>query len=351
MDRHGSGQRPDVQDPVPLTRHNGFGVASTISGAESCEENGIYESESAITENCKLDHEAQLCGGVSNMKISETELSDCITMNGSVDGTAVSESRLSGDAKDLATCRIQDLKISNGSSKSSSPSVEENTSLVGKVHYAPHLYFTSSSTGNGEMRNGNVECKQLANFGSAEKNRSSKILSAPCKETSLIVPDSQCEGVMHDVPSPAGSKHYPSIMSTVASSSEDYNYGYSGYQASPTTSGSPKALNLSDLTGDYDSHLFSLRLGRQLCEQSWNASYSSMPSQLRSQFQNNNSLNVMQQSLSFGRNVIPHANGFVTGPIFYSISPQILPGASFGVEEMSKPRGTGTYLPNMVYLF
>ncbi|KAJ0088925.1 hypothetical protein Patl1_31518 [Pistacia atlantica] len=353
LDRHGSGQRPDVQDPAPLNRHNGFGATSTFSGTESCEDQTTYESESTnpsgITENCRLDHEAQLCGGVSNIKISETEPSDCRTMNelhGSVDGTAVSENRLSGDAKDLATSRIQDLKISNGASKSSSPTVEENPYLVGKAHHAPHLYFTSSPTGNGEVINGNVEWKQPANFGSAEKNTSSGILPALCKETSLIVPDYQDEGAIHDVLSPAGSKHHPLIMSTVAWSSEDFNYGYSGYQASPKTSGSPKALNfLSDLSGDYDIHLTSLHHGWSWYEHTLNASYSPMSSQLLSQFPNKNSWDVIQ-SLPFRRNVIPHANGVMPRPIFYPINPQILPGASFGIEEMPKPRGTGTYFPN-----
>ncbi|XP_044472959.1 uncharacterized protein LOC123201491 isoform X2 [Mangifera indica] len=348
LDRHGSGQRPDVQDLVPLTR---FGATSTFSGTESCEDQTIYESESSnssgITDNGRLDHKAQLCGGLINIKMCETEPSECRTMNeshGSVDRTAVSEVRLCGDAKDLATSRIQDLKITNGASRSSSPIIEENTSLVGKAHHAPYLYFTSSPTENGEVGNGNIEWKQPANFGCAEKHSTAGVLHAPCKENSLIVPRYQDDGAMHDVLSPAGSKYYP-IMSTVGCSSEDFNYGYSGYQASSMTSGTPKAL--SDLSGNYNSHLISLHHGWLWHEHTLNASYSSVPPQLLSQIQNKNSWDVMQQSLPVTRNSIPHANGIVPRPLFYPMNRLILLGQNFGMEEMSKPRGTGTYFPNM----
>lgn len=268
--------------------------------------------------------------------------------HGSVDRTAVSEVCLCGDAKDLATSRIQDLKITNGASRSSSPIIEENTSLVGKAHHAPYLYFTSSPTGNGEVGNGNIEWKQPANFGCAEKHSSAGVLHAPCKENSLIVPRYQDDGAMHDVLSPAGSKYHP-IMSTVGCSSEDFNYGYSGYQASSMTSGTPKAL--SDLSGNYNSHLISLHHGWLWHEHTLNASYSSVPPQLLSQIQNKNSWDVMQQSLPVTRNSIPHANGIVPRTLFYPMNRLILLGPNFGMEEMSKPRGIGTYFPNMVYLF
>ncbi|KAJ4704269.1 PAP/OAS1 substrate-binding domain superfamily [Melia azedarach] len=356
LDRHGSGQRPDVQDPVPLSRHNGIGSTSTFSGTELCQEDQTtYEPESvnssSITENSRFDHEAQFCGGVGKMKIS----SDCRTVNEphcSRDGTAVSENRLSGDAKDLATSKISTLVTSNSTSKSSSPSGEESTSLSSKAYHGPHLYFNSSMMVNGEMRNGNAEWKQPVNSGSAEKNLSSGILPAPCKETNLILLDCQEEkqlDVNHDVLSPAGSKHHPPLMGMAAWSSEDFSYGYSGYQALTRTAGSPKATNtLSDLSGDYESHLISLNHGRWWYEHALNASYSPMSPQLVSQFQGKNSWEVIQRSLPFRRNVVPqmNANGVVPRPLFYPMNPPILPGANFGMEDMPKPRGTGTYFPN-----
>ncbi|TXG58955.1 hypothetical protein EZV62_016784 [Acer yangbiense] len=351
LDRHGSDQRPDVQDLVPMSRHNEFGATSTFSGAESYQEDqSIYESESTpssgITENCRSDHEGPLHAGGGNVKLSGMESSYSRIVNeshGSVDGTSVAEKRLSGDAKDLATSKIQSLKISNDVPKSSSPTGEESNNMLGKVHLAPHLYFTHSM-GNGEMTNGNTE-----------KKVSSGLSSAQYKETGLNGNqddrDENYSSVNHDVLSPVGSKHHPSLTSTGAWSSEDLNYGYSSYQASPRT-GSPEALNsLSDLSGDHDSHLSSLHHGQRFYERALNASYSPMSPQHLSQFHNNNPWDVIPQALPFRQHVIPqmNANGVGPRPIFYSINPPMLTGASFAMEEIPKPRGTGTYFPNTTH--
>lgn len=359
MDRHGSGQRPDVQDPVPLSRYNGFGVSSTFSGTELCrEDQTIYESEpnsSGKTENCRIDDEAELCGGVGKIKVSGMESSYCRTINephNSGNGTAVSETRLSGDAKDLATSKNLNLVISNETSKCSSLSGEES-----KARHAPHLYFSSSTMGNGEIRNGNSEWKQQLNSGSAEKNVTSGILPTHYKETGLILLNGQDENqldVNHGASSPVESNHHPSLMSTIPWSTEEFNFSYSGYHASPRTVGSPRAANsLSDLSGDYESHQISLNHVWWWYEHALNSSYSPMSPQLLSQFQSKNSWDLMQRSLPFRRNIIPQmsANGAVPRPLFYPMTPPMLPGASFGMEEMPKHRGTGTYFPNTVYLF
>ncbi|KAL9425850.1 hypothetical protein AB3S75_032755 [Citrus x aurantiifolia] len=361
LDRHGSGQRPDVQDPVPLSRYNGFGVSSTFSGTELCrEDQTIYESEpnsSGKTENCRIDDEAELCGGVGKIKVSGMESSYCRTINephnsgnephNSGNGTAVSETRLSGDAKDLATSKNLNLVISNETSKCSSLSGEES-----KARHAPHLYFSSSTMGNGEIRNGNSEWKQQLKAGSAEKNVTSGILPTHYKETGLILLNGQDENqldVNHGASSPVGSNHHPSLTSTIPWSTEEFNFSYSGYHASPRTVGSPRAANsLSDLSGDYESHQISLNHVWWWYEHALNSSYSPMSPQLLSQFQSKNSWDLMQRSLPFRRNIIPQmsANGAVPRPLFYPMTPPMLPGASFGMEEMPKHRGTGTYFPN-----
>ncbi|KAL0375436.1 UNVERIFIED_CONTAM: hypothetical protein Sradi_3459300 [Sesamum radiatum] len=42
-----------------------------------------------------------------------------------------------------------------------------------------------------------------------------------------------------------------------------------------------------------------------------------------------------------------HHNGFHPSPAMYTVQPLLVPGVPFGWEEMPKPRGTGTYFPNM----
>ena len=76
LDRHGSGQRPDVQDPVPISGSNVFGTASSYSGTESQEDQTIHESEYAylngMTAESRLGYEGLTHAGVTNVKTSGT---------------------------------------------------------------------------------------------------------------------------------------------------------------------------------------------------------------------------------------------------------------------------------------
>lgn len=346
LDRHGSEQRPDVQDPVPMSRHNGFSPMSVVSGAEFYQEDQcIYESESTIssgtTENHKSEHEGSMHVG-GNVESSNSKIAN--VSHGCVDGNAISERRLSGDAKDLATSKIQSLKISDDVVQSS----------TGEDSNTPHLYSTRSPR-NGEVIKSDIELKQSINSGLSENKVASECSIANGKLTGPSDHDDQ-EGkhltvsVSHDVQSPVGSKCPPFLMN-MAPLSEDANYGYSCHQASPGTCVTPETLNsVSDLSGDYDSHLISLHHGRWCFEHALNASYSPMSPPMVPTFHNKNSWDLIPRSLSFRRNVIPHmnTNGVVPRPIYYPINPPILPGASFAMDEMPKPRGTGTYFPNAV---
>lgn len=351
LDRHGSGQRPDVQDPVPVTRHNEYVALSLVSGTGLCQENQtVYESEpsnsSGMTGYYRSDNGGPLFMGVDK-KVSEKDLGISETQ-GFARGAAVSENRLRGDAKDLSTSRVQGLTISCHTPKSSSQRGEESVSSLGKAYYAPHL-FSRSFRGNGEMRNGDKEQKQdRSSF--TEMKLTSDVLPASGEETGLTLCSYGNENLLiggHDDPS-FGSKRYSSLVNSVARSSEDH-HGYSGYQASASSAGCSETSNLlSDLTGDYNSQKTSLHYGRWWFEYSLNVPHSSMSSPLPSQFQSNNSWDVIRRSVQYRQNVLPqmNANGVVPRPLFLPMNPPILPAAGFGMEEISKPRGTGTYFPN-----
>ncbi|XVF65932.1 hypothetical protein PTKIN_Ptkin09bG0290700 [Pterospermum kingtungense] len=358
LDRHGSGQRPDVQDIDPLSRFSGFGAASSVSGTESCQEDQtLYESESSNSSTMTGNHRSDIEGSlhkVNNGNVSrrKTNLDKNLDkLQGSVNTISVSEIRLSGDAKDLATSRIQGLVISNDAHKSCPPNAEKSVSSLDKVRHAPHLYFRSSSLENGDIRNGNAECKQPENSGFTEKNVTSGILHANSEEMSTNVRVNHSENqlvVSQGVQSPVGSKQHR-LISKSAWSSEELYPGYSRHPASSGATGSREALSsLSDLSGDYDTHLGSLNYCRWCYDYAFSASVTPISSPLVSQFQSKNSWDVVRQSAQFRQNAVSpiNANGVVPRQAYYPVNPPMLHGVGFGMEEMPKPRGTGTYFPN-----
>ncbi|GAV77176.1 hypothetical protein CFOL_v3_20648 [Cephalotus follicularis] len=347
LDRHGSGQRPDVQDPVPASGHSEFGSPMTFSYIVTCQEE--QKSSSDITGNSRLDHEALVCGGVHNVNLLGVDLNIGRTMNEpqvSANGIGVSENRLSGDANDLATSRMESLAILIDKPQSSLSSGQDTICSLGKPSYAPHLYFSRSLTENGELRNGNPELNKPEISWSAEKNVSSAILPAHNEDTRSVSLSDQDDNRWvdnHRILSPVRSKDISSLLGPI-SWSEDLDHGHSSYRDSTGIAGSPEALiSLSDLSGDYETHLNSLHYGRWCYDYAIGTPIPPMSSPLLSQFHSKNSWDVVRQSLQFRQ---MNANGVVPRPVFYPMNPSILPGAPFGIEEMPKPRGTGTYIPN-----
>ena len=291
LHRHGSGQRPDV---VPYVRFN----RSHVSTANHFQDGQMaYESESssssgaAAAGNGRHDQEDLLCAGGPNVLSTAPRLD--------VSGLHVETTTPSGDAKEeLASVSFQKLEISEDAMESVSP-------LNGKHHHIS----------NGEVLNG----KGVENF-------SKRVHSN--------------ENVNEHVGN-EGSVHNTSLMDPVAVIQENMHLQYAGHCVSDTPS------LLSDLTGDYESQLNSLRYGRWWFDYVQNGPLSPLsPHGLP----NNNSWEVVRHALPFGRNAPGpvNVNGVVPRQVFFHMNPQMIPNANFGIEEMPKPRGTGTYFPNAV---
>ncbi|XP_059644740.1 uncharacterized protein LOC132286427 isoform X2 [Cornus florida] len=376
LDRHGSGQRPDVQDPVPMSGHNGFGPALSFSETESCQEDkAIPEfrptNSIGVTGDFKLDTDWSSQNGGNNSKVSGMEIKMTRTTSGqangqqkgskevvhstslseaegSVHGTAVLGYRVSGDAEDLATSRIRGLNISNDSLKSAAPSGEESISMLGAAHHAPHLYFSGSKMGNGEMKYGDSDPEELEYSDSTVNKFSSGLLQAHDERTGISDGCDQDKNQLvgnHEVLTSVIPKDIYSV-STVAACLEDI---HPGYRFSAGTAGGDEYLNsLSDLTGDYESHFNSMQYGRWLYESTFNSPTLPMPSPMPSQFHGKNSWHTIWNSSQVKRNGFSHtnANGIIPRPMLYPMNTLLIPGPAFGVEEMPKPRGTGTYFPN-----
>ncbi|KAF5737282.1 hypothetical protein HS088_TW13G00161 [Tripterygium wilfordii] len=316
LDRHGNGQRPDVQDPVPMARHNGTDT-TLFSGAKSY-------------------HEDPMLSGM-DMTLNGPRSSRMIGAN----GTPLSGIRLSGDAKDLATSRLQGLKLADHATKSSSAPVAKET--VASTH-KPHL--NSSAKGNGEMNNGKSDLKLPESSVATNKRVSSGISPAPGEDKGFVAHSDHDEDYLtnHRAVSPSGSMKNNSLRSPAAWSVEDL----SSYQMLVGAGGNSEALNsLSDLSGDYKSHLNSYYHGRRWFESFLNASAPVSPT-MPLQLWGKNSREVPRRSVQFRQSSFSpvNANGIIPRPVFYPMSPPVLPGRSLGMEEMPKAKGTGTYIPN-----
>ncbi|CAN1303324.1 hypothetical protein LINPERPRIM_LOCUS25802 [Linum perenne] len=265
LDRHGNGQRPDVQDPVPMDGHHGYSARSAFSLTETGQ-NGQRNSEPEYPE-------------ANGIKLSDTEekCSKNTTGAGKLEnGSLFSHHRLYGDAKDLASSRIQHLSISNNGPRYSGTKIESPTQPVQQLQ-APHLNFTGD----------------------------------------------------HVILSPIGS--------SAAFPSKDLQPGHFG-------TGNFEALDsLSDLSGDYEAHLNSLSHGRWCYEYVPTCPITPISPMMFSPFQNKNYGDGMRRPTHYRQTT----NGVSPRPVLSSINPPFLHGAMFGMEEVSKQRGTGTYFPNV----
>ncbi|KAK6118205.1 hypothetical protein DH2020_047991 [Rehmannia glutinosa] len=190
---------------------------------------------------------------------------------------------------------LNNLKISTDSSIRQTPIAKEAVTAVGTPYHAPHMYFSNSKSRDGATW---------------DKN-----------------PDSDKDEVDF---------------------SGDRNHMDSD-QGSASRSETPESLNPSDLTGDYESYLQCLRHGRWCYEYGLGMHSLPLPPMPTTPYQNNSPWDggilpvshYKQNGFSYR-----HHNGFHPSSQVYAVQPVLLPGVTFGWEEVPKPRGTGTYFPN-----
>ncbi|KAJ4978088.1 hypothetical protein NE237_008868 [Protea cynaroides] len=371
LDRHGSGQRPDVQDSVPTFDANVPGPAYSKSAIEKDKKDRIRSDSaflSSITSvrESRIDHLGNVCEGLTNLKISKLEANPGMQIatepqgystkvvpppmlfesDGSASGNAVSGYHLAGGAKGLATSRIQGFRNTSETTKSSSPSTEAGTSPFGKAHHAPHLYFSHSSLKSTKSGNGNSERTKPLNSSIPEV--SSSLPCFPDEENGITLrpdlegtePITSSSSYMfsnHENATFVGSANGVLYVNSGVYPLEDLSLGFEGMD----TAGSREIQGfLADLSGDIESHLKSLQYGRFCQEYAFCGPLMPFPPPSSSQFQN---MHAWQFKHSMFHH--PNANGTVPGPTFYPGNPSMVSSGAFGAEEMIKPRGTGTYFP------
>ncbi|KAL8102063.1 hypothetical protein AgCh_026809 [Apium graveolens] len=332
LDRHGSGPRPDVRDVVymlapSVTRH-----ATSIPESESNQ-----EEEDGVCIFTALNSEMNF-GTVNGKQTGSTHLSTVV--DGSATGSNVPNlnCHLSVDAEADAMSRMEALQIQNDTQNSPSTSREKTDLQERKPHYAPHLYFCKPSLG---CRESKYEESVMTQSEDCDKRVSYKDRQELDEEKGTDNGHNQ------------GSEVLGPVRSVNVSSADSLTPN--GSLASTNNAASPESSDSSlDLLGDFDAHFHCLQYGQWFLEvsstmQAWPVPRPPLPPPPPPlHIYSMNSWNAIQHSSL--QNVFSNGNvnGLVHGPGFCPpINPMVVPHASYGFEEMPKPRGTGTYFPNL----
>ncbi|XP_068635536.1 uncharacterized protein [Aristolochia californica] len=385
LDRHGSGQRPDVHDPISAMPYGASGIGS-ISFKSVDEENplegknekavvGSPSLDSSTTRESKADYKRALIEDIKSIKISGMEkkigigdelqrctkyggYSAAVQYNSSKEVGSVSGSRLAGDAQDLATARLSGCRTTNEACKSSSllGNTEACSSLVPRIHHAPHLYFSGQFSEDGKPADEKLASTEVTKTSVHAVEASAVVL--PLHETgwqglNTSIASSTMEQFMFCRQNADPSKELHGGKPILVSS----NYSTACSSGMKGQSEISEGLTtLSDLSGDFDSHLKCLFYGNYCHEYVWSAPVFPIPPLSPSGYRSNPwdlSRELPRHSAALERGAFLHAslNGIVPGPQFppshayYPVTPPLISGA-FNMEDMPKTRGTGTYFPN-----
>lgn len=206
---------------------------------------------------------------------------------------------------DLATSGLDGLKISTDSSTSTS-----NYRVDAPIS-VPHVFFSKSKQHGRSIMNGSLDSDQMY------KTENQLI------EKDVAVASSKTRDVFRDQKS---------------------SFLLSGDSSRPETE------NQRDLAGDYDSYLQYLHYGRSCFEYGFGMHSLPMPPFLNPSYQRNGVWDGLLPPMHHEQNGYSHQhqNGFHPNPPIYAVPAVILQGVPYGWEDVPKPRGTGTYFPNMV---
>lgn len=295
LDRHGSGERPDVQyNVLNYGYHNGFVFNVPSSYMEIPKDDQYSGSQSAYS--IGLDelpnYRRTPPHGLSSEEVNTAS------------GFGVEQSSvLSAKLKVVVHTFEQNLEMPNEASGS------EVGSMVSQSNHFPHLDITKDA----ELIDVDSEREHSENSGDADVSSSSSQRSVG--------------------PSPDEPKLQTSQLSRLSLSAEDFVPSrHHGLWASRTPD---LTKSLPNLDGDYENQLSSLQFGRRWFDYAMGAApVPTLPPTFVSQH------HYPQRS--------PKAFA-PPMPGFYPRSSQIAFGSSSGGEDMHKPRGTGTYFPKMVF--
>lgn len=350
LDRHGSGDRPDVQDAssscpkilkVGTIDHNVMGSSSNLNAEDGYEDSQSSGSLASGSNGTLVDE-------INNIKISDlgqentskkhdryslstfdaNRLDDCSRIDSITPEEDFPES-VKDDDRDFALERAFDSRSLGDNFKAST---------FGKAHHDPHFFFHVENVGEDKkygnlssVDSGTVNVPSRSSITPLEEIRydSKSSSSTSFRKSTLTAPASAI-----NEPSPLSGNCYLSEHSSFQECSNDGNLN----NASATCS------NLSDLSGDYPLYYRNL-LHSQEFQECVSSPYLA-PVYQTCQFQNKQSWSMPNIYSHVGVNGLVHMPPFP--PSCYLLQP-VIPN-DYGAKDITKTRGTGTYLPNTVTL-
>lgn len=354
MDRHGGGERPDVQDLVPrslsstLIEANGFGFVPSVDKLEKepayklMSESPTAKSYRDLNEemkNVKISGCDDVEGRTQLQKSLSYKQKNSTKMEPNGEEIGVSSGRLIGDAKDLATVRTSALGSLTESSKALASTKEDGVLDFRKAHHAPHLVFRPEY----RTRNGLKLDQVISTSLDASCNVPlARDLSSNEEVINSKHPDS-CE-----TDSSLNSRYWPGDFGNASPSQCSISVDCVGDGNS--INGPSASLNeMSDLSGDYEMHFNSLNYALWCHEQTMSSYFLPMHRSPQYSFYHH-SKDVWPRGSMF-----THINSSLLSPrppfspaSRYSVNQPFLSG-SYNVDDVPKTRGTGTYFPNTNY--
>ncbi|KAK9723683.1 hypothetical protein RND81_05G017700 [Saponaria officinalis] len=290
LDRHGNGQRPDVQDHLPLSNCNGFNPKISLLFDERYQD---QINESVFCNN--ISSETRESFEVTNHVVVANRF-EPLHQNGSEE--------LSGDARGFANSRIRDEFCPSLVEVKNSPSAD----LPG----GPHLYV-SHSFENGKMDNGHLDDEQHTDS---------------CSTCSKLL---------------GGSTHPESNGFVSCDSDREYRSTRSG-----ETGRHESANRLPELTGDAECHLDNLHYDRWLYDQALAIPIQPVHLVPPSMFQQNVTWDPMHPTVQLRQDLVPrmNVNGVIPRPAFFPTNPTArglgtyFPSVNnYSYRERSSPKG------------
>ncbi|KAA8543664.1 hypothetical protein F0562_021590 [Nyssa sinensis] len=333
LERHGSKLMLDLQNLALTSGVKGSGTLSSSFHPKTFSEVGMcLKSSSADCDNTISGVENKQANVFRNeldrysMEVASSKVVS--EMGFSTDGIAVSGYHLAGDVNSIIENDTSDCSP-QGRNFSSSPS--------GQYYYAPYFFFSGSST-----ENGNLHPEKPVNF---DDDKMSFDPWVEYRENQLVAGNriSSCSN-NNECVSSSGS----AISSPDANILEKFSLDFREGDFAGTSGGLETFNPLSDLSGDYDSHIRSLLYGQCCHGYALSAPVLPNPLTMPSQFRDKKPWETVRRSMPLKRNSCSRINtNGVLGPTFHPVDNPTPSIAAFGSEEKHKPRGTGTYLPNM----
>lgn len=322
---YGRGERPDVQDAL-----SSFSDSAAINGSVSSDLNVERSREDKLT--AAIDSNGALCEDISKMKFSDVDDEHETEVEWPKDPSREKGSELGVNGYVEVT--VPDRRFGSVSENhKASSSNYTSASSSGKVYHGSDLFV---NVDNGNSVKDSVPIEETGMLMNSYETESSASSASCYSNPGFAVPFISINGSLTSSWS-THSREKPQL----ASCSLAGNEGIDDCE-------SPVPGHLADLSGDYDTHFNSLLYAQSCREQLLSTLYHPIHILPPSQYPNKYSWDGNRR-----QSMYPHmnGNGMVPGPPIpppgcYPIRPHLMAG-TYNMEDMAKPRGTGTYFPNV----